>query len=64
MLRNRNWFTLASLVSLIALILYSLIIVWLPGVTFTDVEIGVILVLGVSSIVSAVLSLHYKDSDL
>jgi len=64
MLKNRNWFTIASLASLTALVLYSLVIVWSPHVTFTEVEISVILVLGVSSIVSAVLSLHYKDNDL
>jgi len=64
MLKNRNWFTIASLVSLAALILYSLVIVWLPHVTFTETEIGAILVLGVSSIVSAILSLHFKDKDL
>jgi len=64
MLHNRNWFTLASLSSLGALILYSLAIVWLPSVTFTETEIGVLIVLFASSSVTAILSLHFKDSDL
>lgn len=63
-LRNRNWFTIASLGTLAVLILYSLLIVWLPGITFTETEIGVLIVLFASSNVTAILSLHFKDSDL
>lgn len=62
-LQTRNWFTIACLSTLAALIIYALIIVWSP-LEFTETEIGIILILFASSNVTAILSLHFKDSVL
>lgn len=58
---RRNWFTVASLGSLTALVVYSLLIIWMPSLTFNEVSIGVLVVLATSSIVTAILSLHFRD---
>lgn len=59
---RRNWLTIASLGSLTALIIYSLLIVWMPSLTFNETSIGVLVVLATSSIVTAILSLHFRDA--
>jgi hypothetical protein len=58
---RRNWLTIASLGSLAALVVYSLLIVWFPQLEFNELSIGILIVLASSSIVTAILSLHFRE---
>lgn len=58
---KRNWFTVASLSSLAALVLYAVAMMWLPQLALDEMSVGVLFVLGASSIVTAILSLHFRD---
>lgn len=59
---KRNWFTIAALASLVTLVLYSVLMMWLPQLEFNELSIGILFILSVSSIVTAILSLHFRDS--
>lgn len=57
MKRRINWFTVASISSLCAMLVLALVILVTPLTTTID-ELGVLVVLGFASIVAAIFSIH------
>lgn len=58
-MRNLNWFTVAALITIIALVAVGTPMIILTTLTLD--HIAVTLVMGFAAVTAAVLSLHFRD---
>jgi len=58
-MKNLNWFTVAALITVIALVAVGTPMIILTTLTLD--HIAVILTMGFAAVTAAVLSLHFKD---